>query len=429
MTKTRIQSAETAPDSSPTDGPLSKSPSRWRVTFAALKYPNYRLWFWGQMVSLFGTWMQTTAQGFLVYELTHSPKYLGYVGFASGIPTWFLTLYGGVVADRLPRRTLIIVTQSCMMTLALILAALTFIHAVQAWHILLLACFLGIANSFDAPARQAFVGEMVGRKEMTNAIALNSTMFQSATIVGPAAAGVAYAMFGPGWCFTINGVSFIAVIMALRAMKLESGPRTAGTASALAEVKEGLRYVVAQPVIRILIGMVAATSMFALSIVTLIPAWSVNILGGGASTNGFLLSARGAGSLAGALIIASLGSRIARGRLLTIGSIVFPLLLFAFAFARFLPLSLMLLAGVGVGTILVNNLANAMVQTATPDRLRGRVMGAYTWIFFGFMPLGALWSGTVAEHLSEPAAIVINALLALGVAVAIWFAFPRIREQ
>src|SRR5271157_4058592 len=200
--------------SRPAEVPAQNESARWRRTFMALKYPNYRLWFRGQMVSLFGTWMQTTAQGFLVYELTHSPRYLGYVGFAAGAPTWLLTLYGGVVADRIPRRMLLIITQSCMMVLAFILAALWFLHVVQPWHIMVLAFLLGVANSFDAPARQAFVSELVPREDLTNAIALNATMFNTATAVGPAVAGATYALFGAGWCFTINGLSFIAVLTA-----------------------------------------------------------------------------------------------------------------------------------------------------------------------------------------------------------------------
>jgi MFS family permease len=402
---------------------------RRQRTLAALSHPNYRLWFRGQIISLVGTWMQTTAQGFLVYELTRSPIYLGYVGFASGIPTWFLTLYGGVVADRLPRRSLMILTQSCMMALAFILAGATFLHVVQPWHILILACLLGIANSFDAPARQAFVSELVTREDLTNAIALNSSMFQTATIVGPAAAGVTYALFGAGWCFMINGFSFIAVIIALRMMKLQPRKQQPPRASAFEAIQEGLHYVVNHSLIIVLIAMVAISSMLALSIVTIIPEWAVNILGGDATTNGLLLSSRGAGSLIGALLIASLGRTVARGRLLTVGSFAYPILLFTFAFLRWLPLSIVVLAGVGVGTILVNNLANALVQTSTPDYLRGRVMGAYTWIFFGFMPLGALWSGTMAEHLGAPTAVMINGVLALLFAVSVAAFFPKLREQ
>jgi MFS family permease len=400
-----------------------------RRTFAALRHPNYRLWFFGQMISLFGTWMQTTAQGFLIFELTHSPAYLGLVGFASGAPTWLLTLYGGVVADRVPRRKLIAITQSCMMVLAMILAALTFLRIVQPWHVLVLASLLGVANSFDAPARQSFVSEMVGPDDLTNAIALNSTMFQAATVVGPAMAGVTYAMFGPGWCFTINGISFVAVIGALLSMNLPPHIHPPGTTSALEELREGTLYIRSHPTIRVLISMVAVSSMFGLSFGTLIPAWSVNVLGGGAEISGLLFSARGAGALLGALFIASLGRSILRGRLLTAGSFLYPVLLFTLAFARGLPLSLLILAGAGIGTIFVNNLSNAIVQTSTPDRLRGRVMGTYTWIFFGCMPLGALWSGTTAGRLGEPAAVMINASVAFLFALAVRLFFPKLREE
>jgi MFS family permease len=415
-------------DSFPLDAQAVSNPTRWQRTFAALKYPNYRLWFQGQLVSLFGTWMQMTAQGFLVFELTHSPKYLGYVGFASGAPTWLLTLYGGVVADRVSRRTLMTITQSVMMVLAFVLAALTYLHIVQPWHIIALAFCLGVANSFDAPARQAFVSEMVPREDLTNAIALNSTMFHSATAVGPAAAGLAYALFGPGMCFTINGVSFIAVIVALQMMKLRPWVPPPRSKSVVSELKEGLRYVASQPIVRVLIAGVAVTSMLALSLTTLVPAWAVKVLGGNAATNGFLLSARGAGSLAGALLIASLGRISYRGRLVMLGAVTYPILLFVFAFVRWLPLSLLTLAGAGVGMIFVMNLANAIVQTSVPDQLRGRVMGSYTWIFFGFMPLGALWVGTVAEHLGEPEAVMLNAVLAFAFAVSVWFLFPRLRD-
>jgi MFS family permease len=400
-----------------------------RGTFAALRHPNYRLWFFGQMISLFGTWMQTTAQGFLIFELTRSPAYLGLVGFASGVPTWLLTLYGGVVADRVPRRKLIAITQTCMMVLALVLATLTFLRLVQPWHVLVLASLLGIANSFDAPARQSFVSEMVGPDDLTNAIALNSTMFQAATVVGPAMAGITYAMFGPGWCFTINGISFVAVIAALLAMKLPPHVHRPETTSALEELREGTLYIRSQPTIRVLISMVAVSSMFGLSFSTLIPAWSVNVLGGGAGISGLLFSARGAGALLGALFIASLGRNILRGKLLMAGSLLFPVLLFSLSFSRQLPLSLLLLAGAGVGTILVNNLSNALVQTSTPERLRGRVMGTYIWIFFGCMPLGALWSGIIAGRLGEPAAVMINSAIAFLFALGIWIAYPRLREE
>lgn len=403
--------------------------SRSRKTFAALRHPNYRLWFQGQIVSLFGTWMQTTAQGFLVYELTHSAAYLGYVGFASGIPAWVLTLYGGVVADRVPRRTLLIVTQISMMIFAFILAAMTFLNLVQPWHILVLSFLLGTANAFDAPARQAFVSEMVDKEDLTNAIALNATMFNSALAAGPAVAGITYAAFGPGWCFTINGISFIAVIVALRMMKFDPLKVQLNRESVIRELKEGLRHVINHQIIRILFIVIAINQLLVFSMSTLLPAWSVSVLGGDATTNGFLYSARGVGSLIGALAIASLGNFAYRGKLLMFGAFLSSILLIVFALFRWLPISLLLLIGIGIGTILIMNLANAMIQTMTPERLRGRVMGTYTWIFFGFMPLGALWTGWMADRMGLSQTVIMNGILALVSAVLVWFYFPKLREQ
>ena len=401
----------------------------WKQAVTALKYPNYRLWFWGQIVSLFGTWMQSTALGFLIFDLTKSPAYLGLVGFSMGIPTWLFMLYAGVIADRMPRRTMLMITQTSMMVFAFVLASLTFLNVVQPWHIILLSFLLGVANAFDAPARQAFVSEMVDSEDLTNAIALNATMFNTALAAGPAFAGVTYAAFGPGWCFTINGLSFIAVIVALRKMNVQTTGREEKHESVVRELMEGLRHVAATQVIKILFVVLAVNQLFVFSLSTLIPAWSVSILEGDATTNGFLYSFRGLGSLAGALGIASLGRFSYRGKLLTIGSFVSSILLIVFAISHWMPASLVLMVGIGVGSIMVMNLANAMVQTMTPERLRGRVMGAYTWIFFGTMPLGALWAGMLADWTSLPETIIINGLLGLAATVIVWRMFPKLLEQ
>ncbi len=401
----------------------------WRQTFASLRYRNYRLWFWGQMISLFGSWMQITAQGFLVYELTHSPAYLGYVGFAAGIPTWLFMTYGGVLADRLPRRKVLIFTQIFMMVLAFILALLTFTGIVQAWHIVLLAFFLGVANAFDAPSRQAFVLELVKREDLTNAIALNSTMFNSATAVGPAVAGITYAVFGPAWCFMINGISFLGVIWALFKMKLDPRPRARDNRkSTYDELKEGVKYVFHHKQIRVLIMLVSVISVFGISYATLIPAWAVHILSGDATTNGYLQSARGVGSLISALFIASLGRFQFKGKLLVFGSFMFPVLLIVFSLMRWLPLSLFVLIGVGFSVILVFNLANALVQTLVSDELRGRVMGVYTVSFFGLMPVGALIMGTLAEHFGSVAAIITGGLITVFIASLLYYLAPSLRR-
>lgn len=398
-------------------------------TFAALTYPNYRLWFFGQMTSLFGTWMQSTAQGYLVYQLTGSEAYLGYVGFSSGAATWLFTLYGGVIADRIPRRTLLLITQTLSMLLAFVLSVLAFTRVVAPWHIIGLAFLLGTVNAFDAPARQSFVLEMVERPVLVNAIALNSTMFNTALVVGPAIGGIAYALFGPGWCFAINGISFVAVIAALAAMKLAPATPALQSAGALADMRVGLRTVVADKRILAIVLLMGSMSLFGMSFATLIPAWAVQVLGGDATTNGFLQSARGIGALAAALGIATWAQGRRRGRAMTVGTFAFPLLLVVFSFTRVVGLSLAMLVAVGAANIMVNNLANSLVQTLTPDALRGRVMAVYTLSFFGFMPIGALLAGTVATAIGVPLTVILGASGTFVCAVAVTLAVPSLRRS
>lgn len=408
--------------------PIARKSLSWQQTFVALKHRNYRLWFIGQTVSLIGTWMQTTAQGFLIFQLTHSSVYLGYVGFASGLPSWLFMLYGGVIADRVPRRNLMVITQSVMMILAFILATLTFLNIVQPWHIILLALLLGTANAFDAPARLALVPELVEREDLSNAIALNASMFNLGTVIGPAIAGVAYALAGPAWCFTLNGISFIAVIAALLLMQLPPHIFKARTTSALSDIKEGIRYILANDIILTVITIVAVTTLFGLALVTLMPAWAVKILGGDATTNGWLQSARGLGALGGALMVAALVHFKVKGKLVAIGSFVLPLCLLLFTFMRWLPLSLATLAGAGLGMIMIFNSSNALVQSQTPDELRGRVMSVYSLIFFGSMPLGALLAGSLAEFIGEPLTGILCATIVLIFAIVIWVFVPKLRQ-
>ena len=399
-----------------------------RNTFAALSYPNYRLWFFGQMTSLFGTWMQSTAQGYLVYQLTRSEAYLGYVGFASGIASWVFTLYGGVIADRVPRRTLLVITQSLSMLLAFVLSALAFTHLVAPWHVIVLAFMLGVVNAFDAPARQSFVLEMVDRPVLTNAIALNSTMFNAAVAVGPSLGGLTYWLFGPAWCFAINGLSFVAVIAALLAMKFAPWTPPARKGAALRDMREGLRAVAADRRILALILLVGAVGLFGMSFATLLPAWAVEVLGGDSRTNGFLQSARGIGALAAALGIASLAHRRFKGKVITAVSLLYPVVLLLFSFTRSLPLSLLTLLAVGAANITVINLANSLLQSLVPDAVRGRVMGMYTLSFFGFMPIGALLAGGAATAVGVPVTVAISAACFLGCAVAVTLAVPSIRR-
>jgi len=423
--------ASVAPQPGPVAEPVMPRPApRWSLgqTFAALKYPNYRLWFFGQMVSLVGTWMQTTAQGYLIFELTGSPAYLGYVGFAAGAPSWIFMLYGGVIADRIPRRDLLVVTQTIMMSLAVILALLTFTGVVAPWHIIGLAFLLGVANAFDAPARVSFLLELVDHEDLTNAVALNGTMFNSATAVGPAVAGITYALVGPAWCFSLNAISFLAVIAALVRMRLARRPKPAQRRPALMELAEGLRYVAGHTLIRTVMLLAGATALFGLAFATLLPAWSVEVLGGDATTNGLLQSARGIGALVAALFIASLGRFQFKGRLLTAGSFFYPTMILLFSLTNMTAAALVIMVASGWGLISMMNLANALVQTHAPDNLRGRVVSIYTLTFFGLMPVGALVAGALADRVGAPLTVQIGALIALLAAVGVYWRVPQLRR-
>ncbi len=344
-----------------------------------------------------GTWMQSTAQGYLIYQLTNSPVYLGLVGFAAGIPTWLFTLFGGVVADRISRRNLMVITQTAMLILAFILAGLTFTRLVQPWHILVLAFLLGVANAFDAPARASFVLELVPREDMTNAIAMNSTMFNIATVVGPSVAGLTYAAFGPAWCFTLNGFSFVAVIIALLLMHIKLDMQQIHRSSAITEIVEGIRYVVTNRLVLSLTITVGLVAMFGFGLMNLLPAWATDVLHGNEVTNGLLVSARGFGALISALMLASLTQHKMRGKLWMAGYIVVPFSLFLFAWIRWLPLSLAVLAIVGWAMMMVTNNSNALIQSQVPDNLRGRVMGVYALVLNGLIPdrrAACRWNGT-----------------------------------
>lgn len=404
--------------------PVNGHPAPLAGAFPALRHRNYRLWFVGQLVSFLGTWMQGTAQGYLVFELTHSPAWLGYVAFAAGIPAWLFMLLGGVAADRFPRRILLCLTQLWLMALSAALAILTFSGWVRPGHILLLAALQGVGTAFDAPARHSFLLELVDRPAVANAVALNSAMFNTATALGPAVGGQLYAALGPGVCFSINAVSFLGVLIALSRMHLPPFVAPARRANPWRELVQGLAYVRDHTVIRTLMLLIGATTLFGFAFVTLIPAWATNILHGDATTNGWLLSARGGGSLAGALLLAFYSERLPRGRTLWLGALAFPVLLALFGLMRSTALSLLALFGIGAAVIAVFNLANAIIQLESADELRGRVMSIYSLVFFGSMPLGSLWAGALADEWSEPAAVMAGAVITLAV-VAVMAARTR----
>jgi MFS family permease len=374
--------------------------------------------------------MQSTAQQFLIFEITGSAEYLGIVAAANGLPSWFLMLFGGVVADRFPRRKMLILTQAAMMLLAFILAALAFTNRVQPWHIVVLSFLLGVTNAFDAPARLALAPELVDREDLTNAIALNGSMFNTALIIGPTVGSLIYAAYGPAWCFFLNGLSFLAVIYALARMNLPALiGRPKVRASAFGEIIDGIRYVIHEPTIRIILALIAMFSLFGSSFATLMPAWAVNVLHGDEVTNGLLLSARGVGALIGALGLASLGRFNFRGKVLSAGLFIFPIALLAFSWVRWQPLALLLLTGVGGSMVFVFNISNSLIQTESPDEVRGRINGIYSLVFFGMFPVGSYLVGWIADRTSEPLALQIGAVILLAFSIILWLFFPRIRRH
>ena len=398
-------------------------------TFAALRYRNYRLWFFGQATSLVGTWMQSVAQGWLVYQLTGSKLALGAISFAGSIPTLFLMLPAGVLADRFPKRKLLLMTQTAMMLCAFALAALAASGVLRVWHIGVLAFGLGVANSFDAPARQSLAVEMVeDRRDMMNAIAMNSTMFNLARIAGPAIGGVVLAHLGAVWCFALNGLSFLAVLVALWRMRLPQVALAPQNEPFAAQIVTGLRYIWGSTPIRTIIALVGVSSLFGLSYATLMPAYVVDVLHVGEAGLGSLSAAVGVGALIGSLAVASLGSFRRKGLLLAAGSLIFPLALLSFAQTRYLPLSLACLALVGFGFVMQNATSNTLVQSIVPDDLRGRVMGAYTLTFFGTTPFGALLAGTLAQALGPALAVVLSAGVTLAFAAGVLLATPVLRR-
>lgn len=409
-------------------GAMTDSRPRYAATFAAFRHPNYRLYFSGQIVSLVGTWMQIVAQGWLVYQLTNSPLYLGLVSFASSVPVVFLSLGAGAIIDRLPRRRVLVMTQTSAMLLAFVLAFLTFTGLVQPWQILILSFLLGVVNAFDGTARQTFVKDMVGKEDLMNAIALNSATFNTSRLIGPALAGLALATVGAGWCFLLNGLSFLAVIIALLRMKLPPFEPPAQRGPLGAQIREGLHYIRHDVVVLPVMGLVVVSSVFGFSYNALLPAYARDILGVGAQGLGLLSAAVGVGALVGALWVASSGRSQHKGWLLTAGSLFFPVMLCLLALTNTFAVAMLVLVGAGLGFMVQNATANTLVQTTVPDELRGRVMSVYMLAFFGMSPLGSLQAGVVAERWGVPAGIGLGAVIALVFALWLTWRVPSLRK-
>lgn len=422
-------------------------------TFRALRHRNYRLWFMGQGLSLVGTWMQTMAQQVLVYRLTGSAAALGIISSIGLIPLVPLALWGGSIADRAPKRLIILIAQIIMMVQAFILAALTWSGKVQVWHVYVLALLLAAAQAVDLPARQALTVELVeGKEDLVNAIGLNSAMFNGARALGPALAGTLVAALGEGPAFLLNGLSFVAVIISLLMMR--NLPAPAGMrrhASLAGHMAEGMRFILGQRAIMVLISMVAVSAFLSMPYSTLMPVFATKVLGGSAQPVvhflcdgadplmrcrtpealplGLLLTTVGIGALVGSLAVASLPERVRHGRWLTAGNLAFPALLIGFAVSRSFLASLLLLFGVGVSFVMQNSLANTLLQLVTPDAVRGRVMSLYTLTFQGAMRMGGLQAGLVADSIGAPLAVAIGAVVSLAYGLFVAVRYPGVRKM
>jgi MFS family permease len=394
----------------------------WRDTFAALKHRNFRLFFVGQLVSLIGSWMQITAQGWLVYQLTGSKVLLGTVAAVGSLPMLLLSVWGGSVADRHPKRTVVFFTQVGMMLVAFVFAALVGSGHIQPWHILVIAALDGVAMAFDMPARQAFMVEMTSREDLMNAVSLNSSIVNGARVVGPAVAGFVMAHVGMTWCFLLNGLSFLAVIAGLLMMRLPKFVSPAEPASTGRHVLEGFAYVAGHRRLRILLLLFGVVGVFGWSYSVLLPAYATDILHVGESGYGALLSANGLGALLGALTVATYGSRV-RPRLMILGGLwLFSVMLALLAVVRWFPLVLGCLAVGGWGMLLYFSTTNTLIQTSVSDAMRGRVMGIWALVFGGMMPVGGIESGLLSQAVGVPWTIAVGASVCAGAGLVTWLA-------
>jgi MFS family permease len=403
--------------------------SRFRDTIRSLNHRNFQLFFSGQMISLVGTWMDNVAEAWLVYRLTGSSLLLGTVTFASQIPVFLLAPVSGMVADRFNRRKVVIATQVASMVFAFILAMLTLTKRVTVMQVIVLAALMGVVNAFDIPARQSFLVEMVGREDLMNAIALNSSMFNGARIIGPAIAGILVAAFGEGWCFLANSISYIAVIAGLLMMRLPHKPPAAKIASPLEHMAEGFRFVRNTAPIRALLLLIGVVSLVAMPYSVLMPVFAAKILHGNARTLGILMGATGVGAMSGALLLASRRGVGGLGRWVAIACGCFGTALILFSFSRWWMLSAFLLVGVGFSMMTQMSASNTLVQAMVPDRLRGRTMAVYSMMFMGMAPFGALMSGAAADRIGAPRTVAIGGVLAILGAIAFARYLPKIRVE
>ena len=396
--------------------------------FRALQHRNFQLFFGGQLISLIGTWMDTVAEAWLVYRLTGSSLLLGTVAFAGQIPVFLLAPIGGMAADRLNRRSIVVATQTASMILAGVLAALTISGRVKVWEVVLLAALMGVVNAFDIPARQAFLVEMVGREDLMNAIALNSSMFNGARVIGPAIAGILVASIGEGWCFFANSVSYIAVIAGLLLMKINRRPAEA-MASALEHIAEGFRFVQQTKPIFALLLLLGLVSLVAMPYSVLMPVFAARILHGNARTLGVLMGATGVGALTGALILASRTGLKGLSKWVAFSCTAFGAALILFSLSHWYFVSVALLVPVGLFMMVQMASSNTLIQAMVPDRLRGRTMAVYSMMFMGMAPLGSLLAGELGSRIGAQWTVALGGTGAVIGGVIFARQLPKLRVE
>ncbi len=387
-------------------------PSVLNTLFRSLRHRNFRLFWSGQLISLIGTWMQNLGQAWLVLELTHSSFKLGIVSALQILPMLILSFPAGVLIDYFPKRMIIIATQTVMMVLAFTLAALQWSGVVQYWHVLVLATILGVANTVDMPARQAFIIEMVGKEDLMNAIALNSSIFNAARAVGPAIAGLLIGALGTGACFFVNGLSYLAVIWGLWLISFAE-PRTMrqGTYHIMVDIREAMRYIRNTPVVMVTILLVAVVSIFGTNFNVLVPVFARQELHRDAAAFGFLMSAFGTGALIGAVSLAALSRQGPKSSFLLGGGMALSLILILIGTQHSYAWTALLLALAGWCLVTFFGMANSTVQLNTEDQLRGRVMSVYTFTFGGLTPFGSLFAGSVAHYVDAPFTFALGGLI------------------
>ena len=395
--------------------------------FSSLKVRDFRIYWLGMLVSLVGSWIQITAQSWLIFNLTRSAFLLGVVGFLSSIPVFFLALFGGLLADRKNKKNILIWTQAAFMILAFILAVLTQLKLITPAQIMLIAFLNGIVMAFDAPSRQAVVAELVDSRHLMNAIALNSAAFNSARMIGPALAGVLVAIVGMSGCFYINGISFLAVIAALLVINLIAVPRNIPSGRVFKDLHEAVIFIKNNRALFLLIVQVCIVSLFGVSYAVLMPIFAENILHVGVKGLGFLTGASGAGALIGALILARLGDFKYKGKLLVFSSIAFSLSLIVFGMSKMYWLSLAVLFFTGGFSVLALALSNTLLQIKVPHALRGRLMSFFLLTFAGVMPFGNLIAGSVAQVCGAAFVVTASGIVCALVFIVINTIYPDIR--